>query len=207
MSSAPSTAPVSAPDPAPGPASAPEATAAAGWRRHRRALLWIALVLLLLVAQSLLVGLTVNYEASRAQEDTDAVAIEVGAEARRDLVSLQQQLQSLAAQPASGWPPAAQDLLRTPRHGEVMAWRLTPRPTGKPRGQVRVATATEAVPVEADVVTKMPNAVLPTAQAGAFCRRPLFALNATPSPMPPVTVPVQSTYRLRPRVANQPNSP
>ncbi len=31
---------------------------------------------------------------------------------------------------------AAQDLLRTPRHGEVMAWRLTPRPLDKPRGPV-----------------------------------------------------------------------
>ncbi len=31
---------------------------------------------------------------------------------------------------------AAQDLLRTPRHGEVMAWRLTPRPLDKPRGPI-----------------------------------------------------------------------
>lgn len=31
---------------------------------------------------------------------------------------------------------AAQDLLRTPRHGEVMAWRLTPRPIDKPRGNI-----------------------------------------------------------------------
>lgn len=30
----------------------------------------------------------------------------------------------------------AQDLLRTPRHGEVMAWRLTPRPLDKPRGNI-----------------------------------------------------------------------
>ena len=81
---------------APGPAPAPLATVtASGWRRHRRALLWSALVLLLLVAQSLLVGLTVNYEASQAQEDTDGVAVEVAAEVRRDLVGLQQQMQSL----------------------------------------------------------------------------------------------------------------
>lgn len=30
----------------------------------------------------------------------------------------------------------AQDLLRTPRYGEVMAWRLTPRPISKPRGNI-----------------------------------------------------------------------
>ena len=101
---------------APGPAPAPLATVtASGWRRHRRALLWSALVLLLLVAQSLLVGLTVNYEASQAQEDTDGVAVEVAAEVRRDLVGLQQQMQSLAAQPAPAWTTAAQDMLRQRR--------------------------------------------------------------------------------------------
>lgn len=31
---------------------------------------------------------------------------------------------------------AAQDLLRTPRYGEVAAWRLTPRPIDKPRGNI-----------------------------------------------------------------------
>ena len=94
------------------PADTPPASR---WRRHRRALLWSALVLLLLVAQSLLVALTVNYEASRAQEATDAVAIEVGAEVRRDLVTLQQQLQSLAAQSPASWQAAAQELLRQRR--------------------------------------------------------------------------------------------
>ncbi len=85
------------------------------WRRHRRALLWSALLLLLLVAQTLLVALTVNYEASRAQEATDAVAVEVAAEVRRDLVTLQQQMQSLAAQSPSAWQAAAQELLRQRR--------------------------------------------------------------------------------------------
>jgi two-component system sensor histidine kinase DctS len=88
---------------------------ASRWRRHRRALLWSALVLLLLVAQTLLVALTVNYEASRAQESTDAVAVEVAAEVRRNVVSLQQQLQSLAAQPDAAWAGAAQELLRQRR--------------------------------------------------------------------------------------------
>lgn len=85
------------------------------WLRHRRALLWSALLLLLVVAQSLLVGLTVNFEASRAQESTDAVAVEVASEARRDLVTLQQQLQSLALQTESSWAAAAAALLRERR--------------------------------------------------------------------------------------------
>ena len=43
-------------------------------RRPRRALLWGALVGLLLVAQTLLVALTLNYESSRAQDEADAAA-------------------------------------------------------------------------------------------------------------------------------------
>ncbi|GAB4035007.1 MAG: hypothetical protein Fur0014_00310 [Rubrivivax sp.] len=85
------------------------------WRPNRRAWLWAALVLLLVVAQSLLVGLTVTYEASRAQEATEAVAVEVAAEVRRELVTLQQQLQSLAAHPEGAWGAAATELLRQRR--------------------------------------------------------------------------------------------
>jgi two-component system sensor histidine kinase DctS len=61
--------------------------------RWRRALLWGALVTLLLVAQTLLVWLTVNYESSRAQEQVEAVSAGVAADVRqalsRDLQSLQ----------------------------------------------------------------------------------------------------------------------
>jgi len=85
------------------------------WHRHRRALLWSALLGLLVVAQSLLVALTVNFEASRAQESTDAVAIEAASEVRRDLVTLQQQLQSLALQAERDWAGAAATLLRERR--------------------------------------------------------------------------------------------
>ncbi len=85
------------------------------WPRRRRALLWAALFAGLLVAQSLLLGLTVNYEATRAQESTDAVAAEVAGETRRGLLALQQQLQALAAEPASAWPLAATALLRQQR--------------------------------------------------------------------------------------------
>ena len=45
--------------------------------RLRRTGLWAALVVLLLVAQTLLVALTLNYETSRAQETTESVAAEV----------------------------------------------------------------------------------------------------------------------------------
>jgi two-component system sensor histidine kinase DctS len=87
------------------------------WRRHRRAWLWSALLLLLLVAQSLLVGLTLNYESTRAQEVTDALAVELAAEVRRELVVTQQQLQWLGArtpQPAQ-WAAEAATALRNHR--------------------------------------------------------------------------------------------
>ncbi len=67
------------------------------WRRHQRALLWLALLLLLVVAQTLLVTLTLNYESTRVQEETEGVALEIAAEVRRELVITQQRLQSLGA--------------------------------------------------------------------------------------------------------------
>ncbi|WP_233151779.1 sensor histidine kinase [Pelomonas sp. KK5] len=64
-----------------------------GPRRWRRALPWVALVALLLVAQSLLVMLSLNYESGRAQEHVDQVAAEVAARAKqlagRDMQALQ----------------------------------------------------------------------------------------------------------------------
>ncbi len=69
--------------------STPEPTP---WR-WRRALLWVALVALLLVAQSLLVWLTIRYESSRAQEQVEAYSAEVAADIKqlmsRDVQSLQ----------------------------------------------------------------------------------------------------------------------
>ncbi|WP_156422067.1 sensor histidine kinase [Paucibacter sp. KCTC 42545] len=59
----------------------------------RRALLWAALTVLLLVAQTLLVALTLRYEAARGQERVDQVAVEVAARLKqitdRDLQGLQ----------------------------------------------------------------------------------------------------------------------
>lgn len=78
-------------------------------------LLWSALLTGLVVAQSLLVALTLNYEATRTQEATEAVAAEVAGETRRELLALQQQLQALAAEPADAWSAAATTLLRRHR--------------------------------------------------------------------------------------------
>ena len=64
---------------------------------------------LLLVAQSLLVGLTLNYESSRLQEQTDQVAADVAMRARqiagRDLHGLQNLLWKDPA--TTRWRPRA----------------------------------------------------------------------------------------------------
>src|SRR5687768_5603365 len=51
--------------------------------RRRRMLLWSALVGLLVVAQSALVWLTLNYESSRAQEQVEAVSAGVVADVKQ----------------------------------------------------------------------------------------------------------------------------
>jgi two-component system, LuxR family, sensor histidine kinase DctS len=93
--------------------------------RRRRAALWGALVALLLVAQTLLVALTLNYETSRAQELTDNVAVEVAAEVRRRLAALQQQLLAigLPARDAGGAAPVARGLLAEQRELMRIEWR------------------------------------------------------------------------------------
>ncbi len=99
--------------------------------RTRRALLWGALVALLLVAQTLLVALTINYEASRAQDGTERAAAEAAGELRRELLRQMQQLQVLAfAQQESNTPGPAwrleAALLLKPRQGlERVEWRDT----------------------------------------------------------------------------------
>jgi two-component system sensor histidine kinase DctS len=64
--------------------------------RARRALLWSALVALLVVAQSLLVLLTLAYEDSRAQDAVDGVAIEAATDIKRDVGRAVQDLQALS---------------------------------------------------------------------------------------------------------------
>ncbi|MBL8332769.1 MAG: PAS domain S-box protein [Rubrivivax sp.] len=84
-------------------------------RSLSRTALWGLLVLLLLVAQSLLLALTVSYESSRSQEDVDALAAEAAVQLRRELLLSLQQLQALAWRPASegGWAAGAAELMRS----------------------------------------------------------------------------------------------
>ena len=94
-------------------------------RRMRRALLWGALVALLLVAQTLLVALTINYEATRAQDEADTIAAEAVAQIRHDLLGMVQALQALGwADPPQGHGRAgAELLLRGRRELKRVEWR------------------------------------------------------------------------------------
>ena len=101
--------------------SLPTATAIAisppAARRLRRALLWGALVALLVVAQSLLVWLTLNHERSRAQEQAEAASLvaadDVRQRASRNLQSFQALMWNDAASPP--WRASAAALLRERR--------------------------------------------------------------------------------------------
>ena len=98
------------------------------WRpqRWRRAVLWGLLMALLLVAQSLLVALTINYEAGREQDGADRAAAETAQEFRREMLAQTQALQALAFEEPAGavWrEQAGAQLLR--RSGlERLEWRL-----------------------------------------------------------------------------------
>ena len=94
-------------------------------RRLRRALLWGVLVALLLVAQTLLVALTINYEDGREQDSAERAATEAAVEFRREMLRQMQLLQALAFadEPGDGWQREAAALLR-PRQGlERVEWR------------------------------------------------------------------------------------
>jgi two-component system sensor histidine kinase DctS len=99
-------------------------------RGLRRAPLWVVLLLLLGVAQTLLVVLTLNYEAARAQDQAEAVASESAAALRRELLGTVQSLQSLlwGDPSAPQWRydaaemlRARRDLLHLERRDEAMA--------------------------------------------------------------------------------------
>ena len=107
------------------PPTRPSVAARAPQPRLRRALLWGLLVVLLLVAQTLLLALTLNYEDSRAQDETDATAAEATTEIRQDLLALMQTLQALDF--VAGTPDererAAVDLMRGRREIKRIEWR------------------------------------------------------------------------------------
>jgi len=88
-----------------------------GARRWRRSALWAALVALLLVAQSLLVALTLSYESTRAQDAVDSAAAAAVVQVKQLLSRDQQQVQALLwgdPSPAR-WRTDASELMRTRR--------------------------------------------------------------------------------------------
>jgi len=86
-------------------------------QRWRRALLWGLLIALLAVAQTLLVLLAFNYEATRAQDRSERVATAVAAQVRQSLARSQQSLQALLwNEPAAAqWRVDANGLVRVHR--------------------------------------------------------------------------------------------
>ncbi len=103
------------PSPPPGARSA-SAAPARPWR-WRRPVLWSALVGLLVVAQSALVWLTINYESARALEQTDAAATSAAGDVHQALARDQQSLQALLWNdpPPDHWHAEAVALLHARR--------------------------------------------------------------------------------------------
>ena len=91
--------------------------APAGRRALRRAPLWTVLVLLLIIAQSLLVALTVSYEAARSQDDIESLGAEAALQMRRSLLRSMQDLQTLMwpGPVMSSWSESASEMMRTRR--------------------------------------------------------------------------------------------
>src|ERR1700710_970384 len=85
--------------------------------RWRRALPWVALVMLLVVAQSLLVGLSLKYEASREQDASDSAAADAGSAIKHTFGRDLQDLQALTWTDVSEspWQVQSLELLRTRR--------------------------------------------------------------------------------------------
>jgi two-component system sensor histidine kinase DctS len=83
-------------------------------RGLRRPALWALLVALLVVAQSLLVVLTVSFESSRSQDEIEAIGAEAAMQVRRDLLHGIQQLQALSwgDTPPERWFSDAVELMR-----------------------------------------------------------------------------------------------
>jgi len=92
--------------------------------RARRVLLWTALMALLVVAQSLLVVLSLSYESGRAQDEAERVATLASSEIKRELLRQARALQSLAFLASQPQRDASAAELLQQRHGlERVEWR------------------------------------------------------------------------------------
>jgi two-component system, LuxR family, sensor histidine kinase DctS len=92
--------------------------------RARRVLLWTALMALLVVAQSLLVVLSLSYESGRAQDEAERVATLASSEIKRELLRQARALQSLAFLPSQPQRDASAAELLQQRQGlERVEWR------------------------------------------------------------------------------------
>lgn len=117
------------PQPPPSPPAAAAAITALPPRlpargRARRVLLWTALMALLVVAQSLLVVLSLSYESGRAQDEAERVATLAAAEIKRELLRQSRALQALGFLPAPAQRDAAVAELLQGRQGlERVEWR------------------------------------------------------------------------------------
>ncbi len=85
--------------------------------RRRRVALWVTLVGLIAVAQSLLIWLTLEYESSRVQEQTELAAASVAADVKQALSRHQQSVQALVWHdpPQAQWQADAVALLQARR--------------------------------------------------------------------------------------------
>ncbi|MDH4061828.1 MAG: PAS domain S-box protein, partial [Aquincola sp.] len=99
------------------PQPAADLASTSGRPRWRRALLWGLLIALLTVAQALLLFLVLNYESSRAQDRTEAVAAGAADAARQILSRTLQSLQLLVWSDRAGdsWHQDAAELMRQRR--------------------------------------------------------------------------------------------
>ena len=106
-------------------------------RAPRRALLWAVLVGLLVVAQSLLVTLTVRYEATRSQDQIDHLGADAAVQLRREMLRSLQAVQALmwSGPAVPPWQDGATELMRGQR--ELM--RVERRD-----GSLRVAAAVDS---------------------------------------------------------------
>ena len=136
----------------------PNGGAATSRPRSRRLALWGALVVLLVVAQSLLVYLTANHERVRAQEQVEAAATAAAADVRQALSRQQQSLQALQwsdPSPAQWRAEAAsllharRELMRVERRDEGM--RVVDAVDSPYQGPLFGRIAREAIELEAQL--------------------------------------------------------